>query len=145
IPSLYVIFGSSDTPTYGSAPTITYTFNTQANGSGTSYLSSDTATVNATGTALFKGTYSPTSTTNVSLNSSANAGGYTAVTYLSGLSSLFYAISAGSSTGSLTVNQAQAYVIVTSGQSSTYGATPTINYTFNTNSAGTGSVISASP
>ncbi|MBT8610196.1 hypothetical protein G6660_09120, partial [Polynucleobacter paneuropaeus] len=30
-------------------------------------------------------------------------------------------------------------------QSSTYGATPTINYTFNTNSAGTGSVISASP
>ncbi|QWD15738.1 filamentous hemagglutinin N-terminal domain-containing protein [Polynucleobacter paneuropaeus] len=145
IPSLYVIFGSSDTPTYGSAPTITYTFNTQANGSGTSYLSSDTATVNATGTALFKGTYSPTSTTNVSLNSSANAGGYTAVTYLSGLSSLFYAISAGSSTGSLTVNQAQAYVIVTSGQSSTYGATPTINYTFNTNSAGTGSVISSSP
>ncbi|MBT8562848.1 filamentous hemagglutinin N-terminal domain-containing protein [Polynucleobacter paneuropaeus] len=145
IPSLYVIFGSSDTPTYGSAPTITYSFNTLANGSGTSYLSSDTSTVNATGTAVFTGTNSTTATTGVSLNSSANAGSYTAVAYSSGLSSLVYAISAGSSTGSLTINKANAYVIVTSGQSSTYGATPTINYTFNTNSAGTGSVISASP
>ena len=145
IPSLYVIFGSSDTPTYGSAPTITYSFNTLANGSGTRYDSSDTSTVNATGNAVFTGTNSTTATTGVSLNSSANAGSYTAVTYSSGLSSLIYAISAGSSTGSLTINKANAYVIVTSGQSSTYGATPTINYTFNTNSAGTGSAISSSP
>ncbi|QWC96421.1 filamentous hemagglutinin N-terminal domain-containing protein, partial [Polynucleobacter paneuropaeus] len=105
-PNLYVIYGSSDTPTYGSAPTITYTFNTLANGTGTSYLSTDTATVNATGTALFKGTNTTTSASNVSLNSSANAGSYTTVTYLSGLSSPIYALSAGFSTGTLKVNQA---------------------------------------
>ncbi|QWD07055.1 filamentous hemagglutinin N-terminal domain-containing protein [Polynucleobacter paneuropaeus] len=143
-PNLYVIYGSSDTPTYGTAPTISYSFNTLANGNGTTYVSSDTAIVNASGTALFKGTNSTTGATNVSLNSSANAGSYTTVTYLSGLSSPIYALSAGSNTGSLTINKANAYVIVTSGQSSTYGATPTINYTFNTNSAGTGSAISAS-
>ncbi|WP_143070642.1 filamentous hemagglutinin N-terminal domain-containing protein, partial [Polynucleobacter sp. QLW-P1DATA-2] len=143
-PNLYVIYGSSSPSTYGTAPTITYSFNTLANGSGTTYLSSDTLTVNATGTAVFTGTNSTTSITGA-LNSSTNAGSYTTVTYLSGLSSPIYAISAGSSTGSLTISKANAYVIVTSGQSSIYGNTPTINYTFNTNSAGTGTVISASP
>lgn len=144
-PTLYVIFGSSDTPTYGVAPSITYTFNTLTDGTGTSYLSTDTSVVNASGAALFKGTNSTTSTSNISLNSLANAGSYTAVSYLSGLSSPIYQFSAGTSTGNLTINQAQAYVIITPSQSSTYGATPTINYTFNTNSAGNGSVISASP
>ena len=144
-PTMYVIFGSSDTPTYGSAPTITYSFNTLANGAGTQYSSSDTATVNATGTALFKGTNSTTSTTNVSLNSSANAGSYTTVTYLSGLSSPIYALSAGSSAGSLTISKADAYVIVGAEQSSTYGETPTISYTYYNNAAGTGGAAITSP
>jgi filamentous hemagglutinin family protein len=144
-PTMYVIFGSSDTPTYGSAPTITYSFNTLANGTGTQYSSSDTATVNATGTALFKGTNSTTSTTNVSLNSSANAGSYTTVTYLSGLSSPIYALSAGSSAGSLTISKADAYVIVGAEQSSTYGETPTISYTYYNNAAGTGGAAITSP
>ncbi|OIN03681.1 hypothetical protein A9236_01960 [Polynucleobacter sp. QLW-P1DATA-2] len=144
-PNLYVIFGSSDTPTYGSAPTITYTLNTLANGTGTSYLSSDYSTINVSGAALFKGNNTTTSAMNVSLNSSANAGTYSNVFYLSGLSSPVYAISAGTTAGTLTINQIQAYVIITPSQSSIYGATPTVNYTFNSNSAGTGSVISASP
>ena len=144
-PNLYVIYGSSGSSTYGSAPDVTYTFNTLANGSGTSYISTDTSTLNVTGTALFKGTYAPTGTTNVSLNASANAGNYTDVTYSSGLSSPIYTLTAGTGTGTFTINKANAYVIVTPGQSSTYGATPTLNYTFNTSSAGTGTPISASP
>ncbi|MBU3605081.1 S-layer family protein, partial [Polynucleobacter sp. AP-Kaivos-20-H2] len=76
--------------------------------------------------------------------SSSNAGTYN-LKYASGLLSTNYVFNEAASFVSYAVNQAQAYVIVTSGQSSTYGATPTINYTFNTNSAGTGSVISASP
>ena len=41
----------------------------------------------------------------------------------------------------LTINKANAYVIIGSGQSSTYGSTPTITYTLNANAAGTGSAI----
>ena len=144
-PNLYVIYSSSGSSTYGSAPNVTYTFNTLADGSGNSYISTDTSTLSVTGTALFKGTYAPTGTTNVSLNASANAGNYTAVTYLSGLSSPIYTLTAGTGTGTFTINKANAYVIVTTGQSSTYGTSPTLSYSFNTSSAGTGTPISASP
>ncbi|MBT8607988.1 filamentous hemagglutinin N-terminal domain-containing protein [Polynucleobacter paneuropaeus] len=145
-PTLYVIFGASNTPTYGSAPTITYTFNTLANGTGTSYLSTDTATVNATGTALFKGTYATTSTSNVSLNSSANAGSYSNVTYLSGLSSPIYAFSAGSTAGTLTINKANAYIGLSNNiQSSTYGASPSFSYTVYSNQAGTTALTTTNP
>jgi filamentous hemagglutinin family protein len=103
-PNLYVIYGSSGSSTYGSAPDVTYTFNTLANGSGTSYISTETSTLNVTGTALFKGTYAPTGTTNVSLNASANAGNYTDVTYSSGLSSPIYTLTAGTGTGTFTID-----------------------------------------
>ena len=145
-PTLYVIFGASNTPTYGSAPTITYTFNTLANGTGTSYLSTDTATVNATGTALFKGTNTTTSASNVSLNSSANAGSYSNVTYLSGLSSPIYALSAGSTVGTLTINKANAYIGLSNNiQSSTYGTNPSFGYTVYSNQAGTTTLTTTNP
>jgi filamentous hemagglutinin family protein len=41
-------------------------------------------------------------------------------------------------TNAATINKAPAYVLVTAGQSSTYGSTPTINYTFYNNASGTG-------
>ena len=126
-----MIVTSGQSSTYGATPTINYTFNTNSAGTGSVISASPTG---LSGTATI--TNAPTS--------SSNAGTYS-LTYASGLSSTNYAFNAAASSVSYAVNQAQAYVIVTSGQSSTYGATPTINYTFNTNSAGTGSVISASP
>ncbi|MBT8560971.1 filamentous hemagglutinin N-terminal domain-containing protein [Polynucleobacter paneuropaeus] len=141
-PTMYVIFGSSDTPTYGSAPTITYSFNTLANGTGTSYLSSDTATVNATGTAVFTDTTSGVSTI---LSSTANAGTYSNVSYTSGLSSTNYSFAATTPVASYTINKANAYVTLTSGQSSTYGNTPSSGYTVYANLAGTLALTTASP
>ncbi len=40
--------------------------------------------------------------------------------------------------GGLTINKANAYVIIGSGQSSTYGSTPTINYSYYSTASGTG-------
>jgi len=145
-PTLYVIFGSSSPSTYGSAPSITYTFNTLANGTGVSYLSLDSSTVNATGTALFKGTNTTTSASNVSLNSSANAGSYSNVTYLSGLSSPIYAFSAGSTVGTLTINKANAYIGLSNNtQSSIYGTNPSFSYTVYSNQVGTTALTTTNP
>ena len=76
------------------------------------------------------------------LTSSANAATYNSFT-TSNLTLLNgnYTLTGG--TVSATIDKANAYVIISSGQSSFYGSTPNIDYTFNANAAGSGSVISS--
>jgi autotransporter-associated beta strand protein len=208
----YVIIGSGQSSTYGSTPTITYTFNTNAAGTGSTIttattgtavitrngLNSITSTSNsgtygvyytsglssanytfsrATGTVNFvvnpaildltisktydgSSIFSPTDTYTLSgtlyngdlypaitpgraaLTSSAHAATYTSFTSSNlTLDNGNYTLSGG--TVSATIDKANAYVIISSGQSSFYGSTPNIAYTFNTNDAGSGSVISS--
>ena len=71
---------------------------------------------------------------------------FVSFTLSSGTASNYVLVSGyNAATNAATINKASAYVLVTAGQSSTYGLTPTINYTFYSNAAGTGgSAISAS-
>ncbi len=207
----YVIIGSGQSSTYGSTPTITYTFNTNAAGTGSAITTATTGTAvitfngsnsitarsnaityglyytsglsstnytfsRATGTVDFvvnpailnltisktydgSSSFSSTNTYTLSgtlyngdsyptitpgrtaLTNSANAATYNSFTS-SNLTLLDgnYTLTGG--TVSATIDKANAYVIIGSGQSSFYGSTPSINYTFNTNAAGSGSVIS---
>jgi filamentous hemagglutinin family protein len=79
---------------------------------------------------------------------SANVGTY-ASTALSGLALTVSAGNASASnytlptTGTITISQASLYVIPNAGQSSVYGSAPVVNYSFNTNANGSGSVVSA--
>ena len=208
----YVIIGSGQSSTYGSTPTITYTFNANAAGTGSAITTATTGTTvitfngfnsitatsnsgtyglyytsglsstnytfsRATGTVnfvvnpailnltisktydgfssfsstntytlsgtLYNGDSYPTITPGrTALTNSANAATYSSFTS-SNLTLLDgnYTLTGG--TVSATIDKANAYVIIGSGQSSTYGSTPSINYTFNTNAAGSGSSISS--
>ena len=208
----YVIIGSGQSSTYGSTPTITYTFNANAAGTGSAITTATTGTAvitfngfnsitatsnsgtyglyytsglsstnytfsRATGTVnfvvnpailnltisktydgfssfsstntytlsgtLYNGDSYPTITPGrTALTNSANAATYSSFTS-SNLTLLDgnYTLTGG--TVSATIDKANAYVIIGSGQSSTYGTTPSINYTFNTNAAGSGSSISS--
>ncbi|WP_370624702.1 YDG domain-containing protein [Polynucleobacter sp. 80A-SIGWE] len=215
----YVIIGSGQSSTYGSTPTITYTFNANAAGTGSAITTATTGTAvitNAPSATSDAATYSLTyasglNSTNYSFNPAASAVNYivnpvslvvtgannsvayngsaqtnsgatatvngsaatiTGNTIATGIGSQSFTLSgygsgtnasatpyadnlqatAGSGTtasnynisytnAGLTINKANAYVIIGSGQSSTYGSTPTITYTFNANAAGTGSAI----
>ena len=117
---VYVLIGAGQSSTYGSAPVINYTFNTQINGSGSTVASPN----GLVGSAVISN--APTT--------SSNAGTYN-LTYASGLSSPNYIFNPGPSgvnAVAYTVNKAQAYVVVNDNQSSVYGTTPTINYTLST-------------
>ncbi|MBU3578134.1 autotransporter-associated beta strand repeat-containing protein, partial [Polynucleobacter sp. UK-Kesae-W10] len=109
-PTLYIIFSSSSNPIYGSAPSIAYTINSLANGTGTTYT---LAAISGSGAAVFQGNNITTGANNVQLNSLANAGSYNNVLYVSGLSSPNYQLTgSGTTAGTLTVTPAPLGVTV---------------------------------
>ena len=57
---------------------------------------------------------------------------------------LGYSVNYGNTNSYLTISPATAYVMIGANQSSTYGSTPSIGFTFNSNSTGTGSPITVS-
>jgi hypothetical protein len=103
---------------------------------------SPTNTYTLSGTLYNGDSYPAITPGRAALTSSAHAATYTSFTSSNlTLDNGNYTLSGG--TVSATIDKANAYVIVSSGQSSFYGSTPNIDYTFNTNAAGSGSVISS--
>jgi hypothetical protein len=127
----YVIITAGQFSAVGTTPTINRTF---ANGLGNP-ISTPTG---LSGTPTYT-----TSLTGSPLTSSSPSGVYS-LRYVSGLSSYGYTFEAASSAVSYTIKEI-AYVIITAGQSSTYGATPRINITYSTSPSGTVGTFISNP
>jgi filamentous hemagglutinin family protein len=125
----------------GANNTVTYNGLAQSNSGGTATVNGNAATVTsgtiATGIGSDSFTISGYAT---GTDASTTAyGDQLVVTPASGTLAGNYAVSYNQ--GGLTIGKANAYVLVGAGQSSTYGASPVINYSFYSNAAGTGSAL----